>query len=53
MQPAPLAALDEWRRQQEDLPGRAEAMRRLFETHPEIRRIEADQASAKLRRGNR
>jgi hypothetical protein len=31
MQAKPLAALDEWRRKQDDLPSRAEAMRRLVE----------------------
>jgi hypothetical protein len=30
-QPDPLAALDEWRRRQADLPSRAEAIRRLVE----------------------
>jgi hypothetical protein len=30
-QPKPLAAIDVWRRRQEDLPGRAEAIRRLVE----------------------
>jgi hypothetical protein len=30
-QPDPLAALDEWRRKQTDLPSRAEAIRRLVE----------------------
>ena len=31
MQPGPLSALDAWRRTQEDLPGRPEAIRRLVE----------------------
>jgi hypothetical protein len=31
MQAQPLAALDDWRRHQEDLPSRAEAIRRLVE----------------------
>jgi hypothetical protein len=30
-QPKPLAAIDAWRRGQEDLPGRAEAIRRLVD----------------------
>jgi hypothetical protein len=29
LQPEPLDAVDEWRRQQPDLPNRAEALRRL------------------------
>ena len=29
MQPAPLEQLDEWRRNEPDLPSRAEAIRRL------------------------
>jgi hypothetical protein len=31
MQPDPLAQLDDWRRQQRDLPSRPEAIRRLVE----------------------
>jgi hypothetical protein len=31
LQPEPLAKLDDWRRQQEDLPGRPEAIRQLLE----------------------
>lgn len=32
LQTGPLAKLDNWRRQQTDLPGRPEAIRRLVET---------------------
>jgi len=42
MQSDLLTALDEWRKRQPDLPGRAEAMRRLFVTHSEIRRVVQD-----------
>jgi hypothetical protein len=38
LQDQPLAQLDNWRRAQPDLPGRAEAVRRLLETHPEIKK---------------
>jgi hypothetical protein len=31
LQPEPLASVDRWRRKQEDLPSRAEAIRRLVE----------------------
>ena len=31
LQPGPLRLLDDWRRGQEDLPGRAEAIRRLID----------------------
>jgi hypothetical protein len=31
LQAEQLAALDDWRREQPDLPGRAEALRRIFE----------------------
>jgi hypothetical protein len=31
-----LRKLDEWRRQQPDLPSRTEALRRIVETHPDI-----------------
>jgi hypothetical protein len=30
LQPGPLKRLDDWRRKQPDLPGRAEAIRRLL-----------------------
>jgi hypothetical protein len=33
-----LAKVDDWRRIQPDLPNRTEAIRRLVETHPEIRK---------------
>jgi len=53
-QPQPLAALDVWRRKEEDLPSRAEAIRRLVEqalnTQTDIRPIkpEAQQKAAEL-----
>jgi hypothetical protein len=31
LQPEPLATIDAWRRKQDDLPSRAEAIRRLIE----------------------
>jgi hypothetical protein len=52
-QPEPLAAVDRWRRQQEDLPSRAEAIRRLVEqaltsTDTRPTKPEAQQKAAEL-----
>jgi len=42
-----LAKLDAWRRQQEDLPSRTEALRRLVETHPDMLKALSPKGGAK------
>jgi hypothetical protein len=42
-----LRELDNWRRTQEDLPTRPEAIRRLLMSHPELRPQAAKQAKQK------
>lgn len=37
-----LAKLDAWRRLQDDLPSRTEALRRLAETHPDVLALDAE-----------
>jgi hypothetical protein len=58
LQPEPLAAVDRWRRRQEDLPSRAEAIRRLVEqaltstdtrpTKPEAQQKAAEMAAHEI-----
>jgi hypothetical protein len=43
-----MRRIDEWRRQQPDIPSRAEAVRQLVE-----KAIEADKAAADQKRGSR
>jgi hypothetical protein len=42
-----IAAVDEWRRHQPDIPNRSVAIRRLVESHPEIRIISASTEATK------
>jgi hypothetical protein len=37
-----IATIDDWRRRRPDFPSRAEAIRRLIDSHPEIRALAAE-----------